>query len=484
MTQAEASAFARGVNADDLMERAGLGIARAVAEFFPAPAHALVVCGKGHNAGDVLVAARHLADRGWSISLDLAFPANDLSPLPARHLAAVAPLATTVRPAPAPQVVLDGLLGIGARGVPRHPVAEAIQRVNAHRARGAFVVAADVPSGLDADSGQPAEPCVVADLTVTIGHAKAGLVADAATNHVGRLELVPLADLPASGGDTANLVTPALLRPLLPPRPFDSHKGTWGRVGIIAGSRGYLGAARLCATGALRAGAGLVSLYVPPDIYPHVLPGMPPEIMVRPVSSYALVFREKHDALALGPGLGASPDMIIRDIVTRFRGPMVVDADALNLLARYPYAWLQMAGPRLFTPHPGEMARLFPASRDLSRRAAAEQYAAKHPLTLLLKGARTVIATKNRPTLFNTTGNPGMGSGGMGDVLTGVCAAFLARGMTPPDAAALGAWICGRAAERFVFGAGGSPESLTASDVLAHLGGAFRDVYSGGADAG
>lgn len=480
MKAAEAAAFQKGVDPEHLMESAGLAIADAIRDFFPAPGRAVVFCGKGNNTGDVLVTARHLALRGWDIALDLAFPETALSPLASQKLAALraAPSPPSALPPTAPLVALDGLLGIGAQGSPREPLATAIHRINDLRARhGAFIVAADLPSGLDADTGEPADPCVVADLTVTIGHAKTGLVADPATAFVGRLALAPLAELPAApAGPPADLITPDLLRPLLPPRPFDSHKGTWGRVGIIAGSLGYLGAARLCAEAALRAGAGLVTLYALPKSYELLAPAVPPEIMVRPVASFGAAMSDRLNAIAIGPGLGSNPDAVVRDIVTRFTGPAVVDADALNLLARNPYAWRKLAGPRLFTPHPGEMARLFPTGTYFTRRQTAEQYAERYKITVLLKGARTVIAETGRPTVFNTTGNPGMGSGGMGDVLSGVCAAWMAQGRTPREAAMLGAWICGRAAERAVFGPGGSPESLVAGDVIRHLGGTIREL--------
>ncbi len=477
MKAAEEAAFARGVSAEDLMETAARGIARAILAFFPNPGHLLLVVGKGHNAGDVLAAARLLAPLGWTWELDAAFPEADLAPLTARQLAALRATRPSAPPGllPAPLVALDGLLGIGAQGEPRAPIAAAIARLHAHRARGAFVVAADLPSGLDADTGRATAACVTADLTVTIGYAKAGLVADLAANHVGRLALVPLPEVTAPGGDPAELLTPAALLPLVPPRPFESHKGIWGRIGIIAGSRGYTGAARLCATGVLRAGGGLITLYATPDHYATLAATVPPEIMVRPVDSYADVLREPHDALAIGPGLGPDPSPAVLELLLRFPGPAVIDADALNLLSRQP-AFPAMAGPRLLTPHPGEMARLWPQERPATRRATAEEFAARHGVTLLLKGSRTVIATPGHPTAFNSTGHPGMGTGGMGDVLTGVCAALLARGIDPHDAAGLGAWLCGRAAERAIFGRGGSPESLAASDVLARLGAAFGDL--------
>jgi NAD(P)H-hydrate epimerase len=316
---------------------------------------------------------------------------------------------------------------------------------------------------------------VIADLTVTIGQPKTGLVADTATNFVGRLALAPLPELATDEGDPAALLTPELLQPLHKPAPFDSHKGLWGRVGILAGSRGFLGAAHICAEAALRTGGGLVTLYALPDAYELLATVAPPEVMVKPVRDYRETLEDRFDAVGIGPGLGGESDDAILEVVARFPGPMVVDADALNALSRrgLPEAF---AGPRLLTPHPGEMARLFPESAHLPRRAVAEQFVERHGVTLLLKGARTVIAEAGATTVFNTTGNPGMGSGGMGDALTGVCAALLAQKHPPREAAMLGAWLCGRAAERFVFGPNGSPESLVASEVIRNLGGAFRDL--------
>jgi NAD(P)H-hydrate epimerase len=487
MKRVEEAAFARGVEAEVLMDAAGAAIARTVLDFLPSPAHAVVFCGKGNNAGDVLVAARHLAALGWSFELDLAFPETDFSPLAAKKFAELTAVPKSKIQTAAgrsrgegdnlkSKIALDGLLGIGAAGAPREPVASAIRRIHALREnRGAFVVAADLPSGLDGDTGAAADPCVIADLTVTIGQPKTGLVADAATNFVGRLALAPLPELATDEGDPAELLTPELLRLLHKPPPFDSHKGLWGRVGILAGSRGFLGAAHICAEAALRTGGGLVTLYALPDAYELLATVAPPEVMVKPVRDHREALKDRFDAIGIGPGLGRESDDAILEVVTRFPGPMVVDADALNALSRrgLPAAF---AGPRLLTPHPGEMARLFPESAHLPRRAAAEQFVAQHGVTLLLKGARTIIAEAGAPTVFNTTGNPGMGSGGMGDALTGVCAALLAQKHPPREAAMLGAWLCGRAAERFVFGPNGSPESLVASEVIRHLGGAFRDL--------
>ncbi len=482
MKALENAAFARGILAADLMDEAARGIADAVRQFFPAPGHVLAVCGKGNNAGDVLAAARHLAVAGWSVSCDLAFPAGDLTPLAASHLAAL-PENSHDFSATRPHVVLDGLLGIGATGAPREPIASAIRRINRLReTAGAFVVAADIPSGLDGDTGVPADPCVVADLTVTIGRAKIGLVADSATNFVGRIAVAPLRDLGSPESGTAHLATPSTVH--LPPRPFDSHKGTWGRVGLIAGSSGFLGAARLCATAAIRAGGGLVTLYTKPATYQLLAATCPPEVMVRSVKNYADALADPLDALAVGPGLGSTHDDEILAVITQAARPIVIDADALNAIARNPSVLEQLSALRshcLLTPHPGEMARLFPESKKFTRQETAEKFTATHPgVTLLLKGARTIIAQHGKPHVYNTTGHPGMGSGGMGDVLTGVCATFLAQGLCARDAATFGAWLCGRAAESAIFSPGGSPESLVASDVISHLGNAFTALRAGG----
>jgi NAD(P)H-hydrate epimerase len=259
------------------------------------------------------------------------------------------------------------------------------------------------------------------------------------------------------------------------------HKGQAGRVAVIAGSRGFLGAAVLAASGALRGGAGLVTLGVKEDQYPLMAALVPAEIMVRPVRDYGELLRDPFDAIALGPGLGLEREDEVLALLSRADIPIVVDADALNMLGRRGFDALKKnTAPRLLTPHPGEMSRLaahFPGWKGLSRAALAREFTAAFPhATLLLKGARTLVAAAGQPLSFNSTGNPGMATGGMGDVLTGVCAALAAQGVKLYDAACLGAWLSGRAAERALSGGASSQESLAAGDVLHHLGGAFRDL--------
>jgi NAD(P)H-hydrate epimerase len=235
----------------------------------------------------------------------------------------------------------------------------------------------------------------------------------------------------------------------------------------------------LCANACVRAGAGLVTLYVTEDIYPIAGAAAIPEVMVRPIDGFRDLLETRRDVLALGPGLGQERKDEVLELIRRCEQPMIIDADGLNILAQAPEVLREAAGPRLLTPHPGEMARLAPETAGRSRQEIAEQWAAKYPGTLLLKGARTLVAEAGRPLSYNTTGNPGMGSGGMGDTLTGVCAALAGQGLPLYDCARLGAWLCGHAAELAVAHNGDSEESLTASGVAGFLGRAFRNFRAG-----
>lgn len=492
MQQCEEAAFARGITAFALMEEAGRGIAAVVRQFAPRPGSLVLFLGKGNNAGDALVAARELVADGWKLHARLSSPVDAMKELPRRHFnelggdVRVIEDAVTFDFSAGPIVSLDGLLGIGARG-PMKPELQALAReMNTLRTRRhAVTIAMDIPSGLDGDHGDACVDAVEADVTAVVAQMKAGLLEDGADHYAGRLALVPLKELSACAGDAEVLaLTPRTVLPWLPRRAHDMHKGEAGRVGIIAGSRGFLGAAEMCCRGAIRAGAGLVTLLVDEDTYPLIAPRMPAEVMVKPLDDFRDVLDMRFDALAIGPGLGFEHEKEIVDVLKNAKAPTVVDADALTMMAQNPQV-LDRTGhlPRLLTPHPGELDRLlrnFPGWHGMSRRKVAEALTAPAPKrTLLLKGARTVIATHGQPTLFNTTGHPGMASGGMGDVLTGVCAAFAGLGLPLHHAAALGAWSCGRAAERALLKMDMAQESLCAGDVAENLGGALLDLKWG-----
>jgi ADP-dependent NAD(P)H-hydrate dehydratase / NAD(P)H-hydrate epimerase len=482
MQEIEARAFERGVSAADLMEKAGCGIAREVRSFFPQPGTLILYLGSGNNGGDALVAGRELQKLGWRIVIRLSGPLEKLKPLPRGHIDALTDFKVSAGPVdiaalPGPMVQLDGLLGIGAVGGMRPDIRVLAAEMNAlRRAHHARTVAMDIPSGLNGDTGEPSADCVVADLTVTVAHAKAGLIADAAVSHVGRLALVPLPELAAEDDGGPQLLTPELLRGFLPRRRFDFHKGQAGRVGIIAGSRGFIGAAVLACGAALRAGAGLVTLLVKEEVYDLLAAKVPPEVMVKVVKDYREVLEMRFDALAIGPGLGFESEDEILNVIQYASVPAVIDADAITMVARTPASvFLTSTPPRLLTPHPGEMARLVGDGASHPRLTQAESWAQAYPgNTLLLKGARTVIATEGSPTFFNTTGHPGMATGGMGDVLTGVCAALAGQGISLHHAAAVGAWACGRAAEFAALNQAGI--SVLPSDVIASLGMAFGEL--------
>jgi NAD(P)H-hydrate epimerase len=489
MRAVEEAAFARGVQVEALMNKAGAGVARAVTKFFAKPGVCIVFAGKGHNAGDALFAAQCLERRGWKIEVRLAFEEADCSELMRKKLVDLrrrppeilgrVPFksAETCAGIAAPLIILDGLLGVGAKPPLREPIRAACRSINQLRTtKRAYVFAVDLPTGLDTDSGKTDRDCVVADFTVTIGYSKPGLVADAALNHVGRVEIVRLDELRAPETKPKEIIaSPPAFRGLLPRRKYNSYKNQFGRIGVVAGSKGFIGAALMTSQGALRAGAGLVEVFVPEEIYEIVAGAAFMEAMVKPIASYRELVKEKPDVWAVGPGLGKSHAAEILELVEKVKQPMVLDADGLNIVSEKTSVLRRCKGKRLLTPHPGEMKRLFPNEKE-SRAETAMKFCNRFPVTLLLKGSRTIVAERSRPSSYNTTGNPGMATGGMGDVLTGVCAGLLGQGLSLYDAARVGAWVCGRAAEIAIFNNGQSEQSLLPRDVLNHLGNAFKEL--------
>jgi ADP-dependent NAD(P)H-hydrate dehydratase / NAD(P)H-hydrate epimerase len=517
MRAAEEAAFAHGVEVEALMDKAGAGVAQAVTRFFRKPGRCIVFAGKGNNAGDALVAAECLRRLGWKIEVRLAFQEADCSGLMRKKLESLrrrpaqilggtpsasdgtdvgvvlvelleeaadqlwaaeeAMASEAYLPTAAPLILLDGLLGLGAKPPLRGPIGAACRCINQLRAhQGAYVFAVDLPTGLDGDSGKTDRDCVVADWTVTIGFAKPGLLADDAPNFVGRLDVVQLDELRAPEKKAKEIVAaPPALRDLLPRRKFSTYKNQCGRIGVVAGSKGFIGAALMTSQGALRAGAGLVEVFVPEEIYEIVASAAPMESMVKPIKSYRDLLEEKADVWALGPGLGKSWAAEILELIEKAKQPMVIDADGLNILAEKTSVLRHCKGKRLLTPHPGEMKRLSPHQKE-TRAKLATKFCQRFPVALLLKGSRTVVAERGRPLSYNTTGNPGMATGGMGDILTGVCAGLAGQGLSLYDAARLGAWLCGRAAEIAIFNGRQSEQSLLPRDVLDYLGAAFKEL--------
>jgi NAD(P)H-hydrate epimerase len=487
MRALEAAAMRDGWTAESLMDLAGKRLALRMMDLFPRPGCVIAYLGKGHNSGDALVALRVLRDAGWRVAARAAFPQTEWSVLGRRKFREAGGIDLLDHPPatadmPGPLVLLDGLLGLGARGAPRGPVAELAEEMNHLRATaGARTVAIDLPTGIDADDGTVFPGAVVADATLTIGVVKRGLLAEEAIHHVGRIALVPVEPLSGMSAGDICLIGPQAFPAYCHPAPFDFHKGMAGRVAILAGSESYTGAAVLAALGALRGGAGLVTLHVFPEIHAIMAAKAPPEIIVRPLHDPMDLCGAPYDAIAVGPGLGEVRGERAESLLALLQAPgqrLVVDADALNLLARECPGALPSADS-VWTPHPGEFRRLAPDLSALPRAEAARAFADQAQGVLLLKGARTIVTRRDAPLWHNGTGTPGMATAGQGDVLTGVIAAQLARSTPALEAACMAAWICGRAAERAVSQPGMSEESLTSGDTAAALGGAFTDWREG-----
>jgi hydroxyethylthiazole kinase-like uncharacterized protein yjeF len=489
----EAAAISAGASEEALMEEAGAKMTQVIREFFPVPGRCIAVFGKGHNGGDALVVARILSECGWQVSLVPVFSRSKWRTLTAKkweqagrcHTFESCRIPDAACCESKPLIVLDGILGIGAAGALADPITKVCRDINALREHShAQTIALDIPTGLNGETGEADSHAVVADLTITVGFAKAGLVADGAENFTGRLCVVPIqpfSEIPQpAGADLSCVNTAGILRLMMKRRPTSSHKGCSGRVLLIAGSVGTLGAASLAAQGALRSGAGLVTLCVPRDIYANVCARTPAECMVVPFEDPSDVLTLKADSLGIGPGLGIRNEQQVMCAVRDFPGPAVVDADALNMIAMHGNTILaQCAGPRLLTPHPGEMKRLCSETSTLSRRALVEEFTSRFPVTLLLKGARTIFGERGGSISYNSTGNAGMACGGMGDVLTGVCATLLAQGHGCLNAARIGSWLCGRSAEILISSGQRSVESLLPSDVAHGLGAAFESLRRG-----
>lgn len=480
MYDLEEEVFASGVAPESLMNEAGHKVALEILRRFEGqnPGRAIAVVGKGNNGADAMVALRHLKEAGWRVALRSATAPGSFQDLPAKkfqELGDVEVLSGLKNDgSPSPLVILDGLLGIGTTGELREPLAGLAREINVLAASSAaFVVAIDVPSGLNCDTGEGGCDTVLADLTCTLGSPKVGLVADQAVNHVGSLALLPVEGLSNWEAQQDHLLTPATLPVAKLKRPYDFHKGRAGRVGIIAGSRGLAGAAALTSLGALRGGSGLVTLFVHESDYHLILPLVPVEVMVRPVEHYREVLAEELDALAVGPGLGDIGSDLLA-VIDQFKRPLVIDADALNLLARHSEIGA-LKSHHLVTPHPGEMKRLLPDVHEKATRAEiAREFVRRSAAALLFKGSRTIVTAPEAPLRYNTTGTPGMATGGEGDVLSGLLAALLARGFSTTEAACLGAWLGGRASEIAL--ASESVESLSATTTAHHLGAAFQDL--------
>jgi NAD(P)H-hydrate epimerase len=357
-------------------------------------------------------------------------------------------------------------------------------------------MALDLPTGLNADTGEADPLCPAADVTVTLGYPKVGLFAFPGAAQVGRLEVVDIG-IPSSLAEDVpqELITPDLARKALPARPLDAHKGTFGRVLVIAGSARYIGAAYLACEAAARVGAGLVTLAVPKSLQPLLaakltettyLPLPEEGGMLSPEASDIILSEAPgYRALLVGCGLGQGPDVaqLLRQTLlsSRYQGvPIVLDADALNIMSTVPEWWLQLKGEAVVTPHPGEMSRLTAQSTqeiNSARLSIAREGAAHWGKTVVLKGAYTVISSPNGQVRISPFANPGLASAGTGDVLAGAMAGLLAQGLSTFDAATCAVHLHGTAGEQVRQEIGDT--GMLASDLLPQLPRAIRQLREG-----
>jgi NAD(P)H-hydrate epimerase len=461
-----------GVPGEVLMESAGRAVVEAVLAL--RPREVLVLCGAGQNGGDGLVAARHLHALGVPVRAALfGEPAGDAAAQLGRARAFGVPIAEggALDLPGEGGVIVDALFGTGLARPIEGALAELIRRI---AAAGRAVVAVDLPSGIDADTGQVLGVAVRADVTVTFGLPKPGLALEPGRSHAGRVSVarIGIADTAPGVAPDAELWTSAAAAARLPARPREGHKGSFGHVLVVAGSEGKTGAAALAARGALRGGAGLVTIACPAGLN-DILEQKCTEAMTAPVpdtpargfagaaEDAILALAAERDVVALGPGIGRAPETaaLVRALCKRLERPLVLDADGLFAFAAAPAELRARRAPTVLTPHPGEAARLLGCmnaeiARD--RLGAVRRLCAETGCAVLLKGAPTVVARPGAPPLVNPTGGPALASGGTGDVLTGLIAALVAQGLDAAQAAGVGAFLHGLAGDRIAAARGDS----------------------------
>jgi ADP-dependent NAD(P)H-hydrate dehydratase / NAD(P)H-hydrate epimerase len=388
-------------------------------------------------------------------------------------------------------LIVDAIFGTGLRQALRGMLETVVADINAS---GIPIISIDLPSGLSADTPQLVGDCIDASMTVTLAAPKLPLILPPGEAHAGDVVIadigVPTEVIEGLEGPQIELLTREDIRSLIEPRMADSHKGDFGRVLVIAGSRGKTGAAHLAGMGALRAGAGLVTIATPASCLP-IVASLAPEFMTEPLAesngqltaaAVEQVMEFSQDVIACGPGLGRGPSVaeFVRALIDRAEVPLVLDADAITVLADEPGRLLgREERDIIITPHPGEMARLIGGSPDevqLNRIEVASEFATTHRVYVVLKGHRTVIATPDGRVFINPTGNAGMATGGTGDVLTGMIAAFLAQLLDAEAACRLAVFLHGTAGDLAEVTEG--EVAMTATDLLAHIGDAICELTS------
>jgi hydroxyethylthiazole kinase-like uncharacterized protein yjeF len=494
-----------GIPAIVLMENAGRQAVAAMEAAFDdlATSHVGVLCGRGNNGGDGFVIARTLVQRGVETSVFLLGSVADVRGDARTNLEVLGRIGLTVVEITNAQewelhfseisrceLLVDAILGTGFHGQLSGLLETVVADVNG---LGVPVVAIDLPTGVSADTAEVEGEAIEASMTVTLAAPKISLILPPADSHSGDLVIadigIPLPLLDEVEGPYLELLTRERMRDLVPARAADSHKGDFGRVLVVAGSLGRSGAAHLAAIGALRSGAGLVTIATPKSCLP-IVAAMAPEYMTEGLEEttsgtvdYAALDRVlefKADVIALGPGLGQSPGTaaFVHGLLERAGVPLVLDADALNAFSGDPDRLMGRDGVDVvITPHPGEMARLLNTSVEAvqhDRLRHATEFAARHRVHVVLKGHRTIIAGPDNRAFINLTGNSGMATGGTGDILTGMIAAWFGQLLDAEAACKLAVYLHGAAGD--LAEADEGDVALVAGDLAARLGDAVMEL--------
>jgi len=495
-----------GIPGLTLMESAGMGTVQFIESELgdPGGARIVIICGKGNNGGDGFVIARGLRDLGAEVGVYLLGKPGELTgdartnyerlePGSVSELLDEGGLPDSLGEMVESELIIDAIFGTGFEGAPRGLHKDVIAAINAS---GRPVLAVDVPSGLNASTGAREGECVIASWTCTMALPKRGFYLHPGREAAGIVHVVDIGiteDVITAIQPKRSVLTEEEASHLLPKRDPGGHKGTFGRIAVIAGSVGYTGAAALTSLAALRSGAGLVTLGIPGSLN-DILEAKLTEVITRPLMETAerslsvaalpgvKSLLESADAMALGPGLSQNGETqeLIRAIVGDLSLPCVIDADGLNALTPEDIGARHGDAPVVITPHPGEMARL--CGRTMAdvlekREEVAADVATRARATVILKGAASVVAGASGEIYLNPTGNDGMASGGTGDVLTGIVAALLGRGMPALDAGVLGAYIHGRAGDIAACAVGRM--ALIAGDLIDLLPDVYSELESG-----
>jgi NAD(P)H-hydrate epimerase len=508
MRQIDQECVKQGITVNALMENAGKAVAEEVRTSLGdiKDRHILFLIGGGNNGGDGLVAARYLNDRGAKAVIYLCAPRpqddSNLKLARERGITCIEAgddkgLKKLDDLLASATCVVDALLGTGKmrplEGVFRQALEKTTQ---AQQERGLKIIAIDLPSGMDADSGDIDPACPRADMTITLGYPKLGLFSFPGAERVGKLKIADMG-IPEALAEsvTTELITESWAKTVLPRRPLNANKGSFGRVLVTAGSLNYIGAACLACQGAQRAGAGLVTLATAASLQPILaakltevtylpLPESQPGFISAEAGDVITRQTNQYDVLLMGCGLGQDPSTVefVSSLILEKELPLpVLDADAINILPKIPEWWQWLTDDAILTPHPGEMARLCGLTIDeiqSDRLGITRQFAAEWHQTIVLKGAYTVIATTDGRCRVSPFANPGLASAGTGDVLAGVIAGLVAQGLTPFDAASLGVYLHGQAGEMVKEKLGDT--GMVASDLLPELPLTIKQLKNGG----